>query len=210
MTDTVKFTRMADGDRDDYLFLERHEREAALHVGDRLIDALRLLDNVDSAYRVSRYQHSIQAATRAWRDGADTDWVVAALLHDVGDLYAPYNHDEYAASILRPYLRDQCTWVIANHGLFQRYYYAHHFGGNREVRRRHESHPYYDDAILFCERWDQASFDPDYESLPIDFFRPLVAEVFGRDPYTPQVISAGVRVPLVDRVVAERRAAGLD
>ena len=203
----VKFTRMAEGDRDDYNFLEAHERAAAREVGMRLLNALAGLDDATSAYRVSRFEHSLQSATRAWRDGADTDWVVAALLHDIGDLYAPYNHDEYAASVLRPYLREQCTWVVAHHGLFQRYYYAHHFGGDREVRRRHKDSPYYDDGVAFCERWDQASFDPGYTSLPLEHFRPMVDEVFARDPYRPEVIAAGQRKPLVDPVVAAERAA---
>ncbi|MBJ3777215.1 HD domain-containing protein [Acuticoccus mangrovi] len=202
---TVKFTRMSEGDRDDYIFLEKHERQSATAVGDRLLAALTELDEATSAYRVSRYEHSLQAGTRAWWDGADIDWVVAALLHDVGDLYAPYNHDEYAAAILRPYLREQCTWVVANHGLFQRYYYAHHFGGDRDVRKRHESSPYYEDAVVFCDRWDQASFDPDFESLPLDHFRSLVEEIFSREPYQQQVIAAGVRRPLADPVTAAKR-----
>ena len=203
--ETVKFTRMADGDREDYIFLEERERDAAAGVGSRLLDALAQLDDAPSAYRISRLEHSLQCATRAWRDGADTDWVVAALLHDVGDLYAPYNHDEYAAAILRPYLREQCTWVVAHHGLFQRYYYAHHFGGNREVRRRHEGSPFYEDAVAFCERWDQASFDPTFEALPADFFRPMVDAVFAREPYQPQVIAAGTRRPLTDTRESARR-----
>jgi predicted HD phosphohydrolase len=205
--DTVKFIRMAEGDRDDFLFLEEQERSAAAQVGDRVMGMLGTLDAAPSAYKVSRLAHSLQCATRAWRDGADVDWVVAALLHDVGDLYAPYNHDEFAAAVIRPYVREQCTWVVANHGLFQRYYYAHHFGGNREVRRRHEGQPYYDDAVAFCERWDQVSFDPDYAHLPLEHFRPVVDEVFSREPYQPQVIAAGTRRPLVDTQTAGSRAA---
>lgn len=204
---TVKFKTMAEGDRADFVFLEERERDAAAGVGARLLAALERLDDAPSAYRVSRREHSLQAASRAFRDGADGDWVVAALLHDVGDLYAPYNHDEYAAAVLRPYLREQCTWVVAHHGLFQRYYYAHHFGGDREARRRHEGSPYYDDAVSFCARWDQASFDPEYSGLPLDAFRPLVAEVFAREPYSPAVVAAGVRRPLADAAEARRRAA---
>lgn len=203
--ETVKFTAMAEGDREDYVFLEEHERAAAANVGRRLLDALAALDAAESGYRVSRFEHSVQCATRAWRDGADLDWMVAALLHDVGDVYAPYNHDEYAAAILRPYLREQCTWVVAHHGLFQRYYYAHHFGGDREARRRHEGHPCFDDAVAFCERWDQASFDPDYLSLPVAFFADKVDAVFAREPYQPQVIAAGLRRPLADPATAARR-----
>ncbi|MEM8663771.1 MAG: HD domain-containing protein [Pseudomonadota bacterium] len=202
---TVKFAAMADGDKEDYVFLEAHERASAAAVGNRLLTALKELDGAESAYRVSRYEHCVQAASRAYRDGADTDWIVTALLHDVGDLYAPYNHDEYAAAIFRPYVREQCTWVVAHHGLFQRYYYAHHFGGDRDVRRRFKDNPYYDDCVAFCERWDQASFDPGYESLPLEQFRPMVEEVFARDPYQPQIIAAGRRVPLHNPTLAASR-----
>lgn len=207
--DRVKFTRMADGDRADYVFLDEHERRAAADVGARLLASLEELDDSRSAYQVSRFEHSLQCATRAWRDGADVDWVVAALLHDIGDLYAPYNHDEYAAAILRPHIREQCTWVVAHHGLFQRYYYAHHFGGDREMRRRHEGSPFYEDAVAFCARWDQVSFDPAYDSLPLTHFAPMVHAVFGRDPYQPQVIRAGHREPLVvPRTAAARSVQG--
>ncbi len=107
--------------------------------------------------------------------------------------------------MLRPYVREQCTWVVAHHGLFQRYYYAHHFGGDRNARKRHEGQSFFDDAVLFCDRWDQTSFDPDYESLPLEFFRPMVKAVFAREPYHPRTIAAGVRCPLVDPTNAARR-----
>jgi predicted HD phosphohydrolase len=205
--DHVKFKRMAEGDREDFLFLEKEERRHAAAVGERLIAALESLGTMPSAYRVSRLEHSLQSATRAWRDGADIDWVVAALLHDIGDGIAPYNHDEYAAAVLRPYLREQCTWVVANHGIFQRYYYAHHFGGDRDLRAKYQGEPYYADCVTFCERWDQVSFDPDYKSEPPEFFIPMVREVFAREPYSPVVIAAGHRAPLRDERIAARRAA---
>jgi predicted HD phosphohydrolase len=136
MADTVKFTAMKDGDRDDYEFLTAHEIDYAAKTGERLLDALVQLDEGLSGYKITRLGHSLQAATRAWRDGADTDWIACALLHDIGDIYAPYNHDEYAASILKPFVREQCTWVVEKHGDFQRLYYAHHLGGNRHARDR--------------------------------------------------------------------------
>ena len=201
----VKFRRMSEGDREDFLFLEQQERRFAGGVADRLLSALADLEAAGSAYRVSRLAHSLQCATRAWEDGADADWVVSALFHDIGDLFAPYNHDELAAAVLRPYVREQCAWTIAHHGTFQRFYYAHHFGGDRELRARHKDSPYYDDCVAFCERWDQASYDPAFRHRPLDFFRPVALEVFGREPYAPEVIAAGVRMPLVDRTVAEAR-----
>jgi predicted HD phosphohydrolase len=202
---TVKFTAMKDGDREDYAFLGRHEAEYASGTAGRLLRALEELDEGLSGYRVTRLGHSLQAASRAWRDGADEDWVVAALLHDIGDIHAPCNHDEYAAAILRPFLREQCTWVVEKHGLFQRLYYAHHTGDDPEARQREAGHPCFEDCAEFCERWDQASFDPDYPSLPLSHFAPMVERVFARKPRDPDVLRPGLRVPLTDAAVAAER-----
>ncbi|MER8417542.1 HD domain-containing protein [Mesorhizobium sp. M1329] len=205
--DTVKFTAMKDGTKEEYEFLAAHEAEFASGTAERLLDALVQLDEGLSGYKITRLGHSLQAATRAWRDGADIDWIVAAVLHDIGDIYAPYNHDEYAASILKPFVREQCTWVVEKHGDFQRLYYAHLVGGNQHARDRYADHLYYDDCDEFCERWDQASFDPTYDTFDIEFFRPMVMEVFARKAYDPKVTRIGERVPLLDPVVAAQRAA---
>jgi predicted HD phosphohydrolase len=205
--DKVKFTAMKDGDASDYAMLDVHERDYASGTADRLLGALVALDESLSGYQVTRLGHSLQAATRAWRAGADTDWVVAALLHDIGDIYAPYNHDEYAAAILKPFVREQVTWVVEKHGDFQRLYYAHHVGGNRHARERFKGHAFYDDCDAFCENWDQSSFDPAYPTMRIEDFAPLVREVFARNAYDPAVIRAGERVPLTDANLAAARAA---
>ncbi len=202
----VTFTQMKDGTREEYEFLTAHEIEYTKGTADRLLKALVELDESLSGYQVTRLGHSVQSATRAWRDGADIDWVVSALLHDIGDIYAPYNHDEYAATILKPFVREQCTWVVQTHGDFQMVYYGHHLNGfDQNKRDRHRGHPYFEDNVAFCERWDQASFDPDYDDLPIGFFAPMVHEVFARPAYDPEVIRPGVRVPLVDETVAAER-----
>lgn len=194
--DQVKFTQMKDGDKEDYDFLTAHETEYTKGTADRLLKALVDLDESLSGYQVTRLGHSVQSATRAWRDGADDDWVVSALLHDIGDIYAPYNHDEYAATILRPFVREQCTWVVEKHGDFQMIYYGHHVGGNPHKRDAYKGHPYFDDCATFCERWDQASFDPAYASQPLEFFQDMVREVFARSAYDPEVLRAGKREPL--------------
>ena len=197
MMDHVEFTQMKDGTREEYEFLTRHEIEYTKGTADRLLRALVELDESLSGYKVTRLGHSVQSATRAWRDGADTDWIVSALLHDIGDIYAPYNHDEYAATILRPFVREQCAWCVQTHGDFQMLYYGHHVGGNQHKRDRFKGHPYFDDCAEFCERWDQASFDPDYDTKPLEFFAPMVREVFARPAYDPAVIRPGAREPLV-------------
>ena len=193
----VNFTQMKDGTREEYEFLTKHEVDHTKGTADRLLRALVELDEGLSGYKITRLGHSLQSATRAHRDGADIDWVVSALLHDIGDIYAPYNHDEYAAAILRPFVREQCTWCVETHGDFQMIYYGHHVGANPNKRDRFAGHQYFDDCATFCERWDQSSFDPDYDTLDLEYFRPMVREVFARTPYDPEVIREGEREPLV-------------
>ena len=192
----VKFTAMADGDREDYEFLHPLEVEYAKGTAERLLKALVSLDESLSGYQITRLGHSLQSATRAERDGADIDWIVSALLHDIGDIFAPYNHDEYAAAILRPFVREQCTWVVEKHGDFQMVYYGHHVGADPEKRQAYAGHAYFDDCVDFCARWDQASFDPDYDTLLSEHFADRVHEVFARNPYDPDVIRQGAREPL--------------
>ena len=117
---------------------------------------------------ITRIEPSLQAATRAFKDGADEDMGVATLLHDIGDELAPLNHSEYAASVLKPYVSEKTHWIIEKHGEFQMYYYAHHLGKNKNQRDKYKDHPYYQDAVDFCEKWDQASFDPDYKSMTLE------------------------------------------
>ncbi|WP_443070065.1 HD domain-containing protein [Sulfitobacter sp.] len=198
---------MKDGTKEEYEFLTAHEVDHTKHTAKRLMDALVDLDQSLSGYKVTRLGHSLQSATRAWRAGADIDWVVSALLHDIGDIYAPYNHDEYAATILRPFVREQCVWCVQTHGDFQMLYYGHHVGGDPNKRDRFKDSPYFDDCAAFCENWDQASFDPDYDDLPLKFFAPMVEEVFARTPYDPDVTEPGVRVPLENTALAAKRTA---
>lgn len=203
--DKVQFKQMKDGTKEEYAFLVAHETEYTKGTADRLLTALVDLDTSLSGYQVTRLGHSVQSASRAWRDGADVDLVVAALLHDIGDIYAPYNHDEYAATILRPFVREQCAWCVQTHGDFQMVYYGHHVGADRFKRDRHAASPYFEDCVEFCERWDQASFDPDYPDLPLEFFAPMVREVFARTPHDPAVVQPGLRKPLTDATVARER-----
>tara|TARA_B110000046_G_scaffold83185_1_gene91438 strand:- start:377 stop:1108 length:732 start_codon:yes stop_codon:yes gene_type:complete len=193
----VKFVQMKDGDKEDYEFLIKHEVEHTKGTADRLIKALVELDEGLSGYKITRLGHSLQSATRAWHDGADIDWIVSALLHDIGDIYAPYNHDEYAASILRPFVREQCSWVVEKHGIFQMIYYGEHVGSNPHKRDKYIENIYFKDCSDFCEFWDQKSFDPDYDTKPIGFFIPLVREVFSRKPYDSIFIRPNEREPLI-------------
>ena len=181
---TVSFTSMAAGSQEDYDLLDRLESEFAAGTADRVLEQLNGLSGSLAGYQVDRLEHSLQSATRAYRDGAEEEMVVAALLHDVGDLLAPDNHSEMAAAVLRPYVSERTYWIVRHHGLFQSYYFAHFRGGDRNARDRFKDHPWYQDAVDFCHRWDQPSFDPAYESLDLEFFEPMVRRVFARAPFS--------------------------
>ena len=180
----VSFTEMKNGTKDDYLFLDKHEKDFANKTAERILDFMSNLTETLEGYQVSRLEHSLQSATRAYKNGESEEMVVAALLHDIGDELAPMNHSEYAATILKPYVSEKTHWIIKKHGEFQMYYYAHHLGGDRNERDKYKDHKYYKDTINFCEKYDQNSFDPNYESKPLEFFKPLVKKVFSRKPYS--------------------------
>jgi len=175
---------MKNGTKDDYLFLDRHEKSFANKTAERIIEFMSNLTETLEGYQVSRLEHSLQSATRAYRNGESEEMVVAALLHDIGDELAPMNHSEYAATILKPYVSEKTHWIIEKHGEFQMFYYAHHLGGDRNKREKYRDHEYYQDTINFCEKYDQNSFDPNYKSFPLDFFKPMVKKIFSRKPYS--------------------------
>jgi predicted HD phosphohydrolase len=191
MSRIVSFRRMEDGTKEDYVLLDESAREFTAALADRVLASLTHLDRSFEGYPVSRLEHSRQAATRAMKDGADEELIVAALLHDMGDGLAPYNHADVAAAILRPYVRAEVTWIVAQHGLFQAYYYAHHLGGDRHARDRLRGHPWYEACANFCAAWDQCSFDPDYPSEPLEVFEPMVRRIFARPPHDPLYLTAG-------------------
>ena len=191
-TRTVSFTQMKDGTAADYHLLEEMEKPYIGLTASRIIDELRRQGEVSlEGYKITRLDHALQAATRAKNDRADTDWIVAALLHDIGDGLAPQNHDRFSAEVIRPFVRWDVAWVVEHHGIFQMLYYGRHYGWDENARDQFKDHPCFDSCAEFCERWDQSSFDPDYTQDPLDTFIPLVEEVFARKAYDPEVLREG-------------------
>ena len=180
----VKFTAMKDGSKEDYLLLDKHEQAYIMGTANRIIKFMGSLNSTLEGYQVSRLEHSLQTATRALKDKANDEMVVAALLHDIGDELAPLNHSEYAAAVLKPYVSEKTHWIIEKHGIFQMYYYAHHLDGNKNEREKFKDHKYYKDTINFCENWDQKSFDPNFKSLTLKEFEPFIKKIFSRKPYS--------------------------
>ncbi|MBT8460365.1 MAG: HD domain-containing protein [Boseongicola sp.] len=184
---------MKHGTREDYELLETFEAKYQAGTADRILDELRRQGEASiEGYKITRLDHGLQSATRAEADGADIDWVVGALLHDIGDGLAPQNHDRFSAEVIRPFVRWEVAWVVEHHGIFQMIYYAHHYGWDENARDRFKDHPCFDSCAAFCERWDQASFDPDYKTKPLEYFEPMVREVFARKAYAPEVMQEGI------------------
>jgi len=129
-------------------------------------------------YRVSRLEHSLQTATRAQREGAGEELVVVALLHDIGDTLAPYNHADLAAAVLKPFVSEENRWVVEKHAVFQGYHYWHHYGLDRHGREAYRGHPWFAQTARFCDEWDQVSFDPGYDTMPLAAFEPMVRRLF--------------------------------
>ena len=175
---------MKNGSKEDYLFLDKLEKEYVGETADRILNFLSRMTTTLEGYKITRLEHSLQSATRAFRNNESEEMVVACLLHDIGDELAPLNHSEYAASVLKPYVSEKTHWIIEKHGEFQTYYYAHHLGGDRNMREKYKNHEYYQATIDFCENWDQKSFDPNFKSLTLKDFEPYVHKIFGRAPYS--------------------------
>lgn len=176
----VNFTQMLDGTRSDYDLVTAYDEKNAAELPERVLGWLRSMDG-PSPYQVTRLEHCLQTASRAERDGADEETVVCALLHDIGDVLAPTNHSQVAAALLRPYVSEQNCWVVEHHGLFQGYYYFDHYDLDPNERDRYKDHLYYKACVDFCEKWDQASFDPDYVASPLEHFEPAIRAILGRE-----------------------------
>ncbi|WP_066546901.1 MULTISPECIES: HD domain-containing protein [unclassified Sphingomonas] len=176
----AQFRAMTEGTAEDWAIIAGHFRDFADGLADRVLAHLRLLDGDYGGFPVDRLTHSLQTATRAHRDGRGEDYVVMALLHDIGDTLGSYNHPEIAAAILKPFVSEELHWIAQNHGAFQGYYYFHHLGMDRDLRERFRGSAHYDACAEFCHLYDQAAFDPDYASEPLVFFEPMVRRVFAR------------------------------
>ncbi|MGF6594867.1 HD domain-containing protein [Pseudomonas sp. 2835] len=180
MNQQARFNHMQDGTEQDWAIIAEDFRAYASQLADRIVAHLRLLDGDFGGFPIDRLSHSLQTASRAWRDGRDEEYVVCALLHDIGDTLGSYNHPDIAAAILKPFISPENLWMVEKHGVFQGYYFFHHLGMDRHLREQFQGHPQYQQTIEFCARYDAAAFDPGYDSLPLSFFEPMLQRLFAK------------------------------
>jgi len=171
------FTTMEESTPADWAILSQKSMQFASGLPDRVLAHLRLLDGDHGGFAVDRLEHSIQTATRAHRGGEDEEYVVCALLHDIGDTLGSFNHADIAAAVLRPFVSEANHWMLEKHGVFQGYYFFHHIGLDRNMRDQFRGHPHFERTARFCELYDGPAFDPRYESMPLAAFEPMVRRV---------------------------------
>lgn len=174
----MTFTRMDRSSKADWDHIAHESVTAWALVPQRIMDLLASLADITCGFAVNQLEHARQTATRAERAGADDEIVVAALCHDIGKAISEPNHPAIAAALIAPYVRDDVAWMIQVHQDFQGRHYYEHLGKSPSLRDRHRGHPAYDLAERFADEWDQTSFDPDYESFPLEHFEPLIRSVF--------------------------------
>ena len=151
----VSFTEMKNGTKDDYQLLEKLESQYERKTADRILDYLASQTSTLEGYQITRLEHSLQAATRAYKNGENEEMVVATLLHDLGDELAPMNHSQYAASVIKPYVSEKTYWIILHHGLFQTYYSAEHLDGDKNAREKYKNAEHYHCLLYTSDAADE-------------------------------------------------------
>jgi predicted HD phosphohydrolase len=178
------FRDMQQSTEDDWKIIGAEFKPYAAALPDRVLAHLRLLDGDCGGFPVDRLTHSLQTATRAHRDGSDEEYVVCALLHDIGDTLGSFNHPDIAAAILKPFVSPENHAIVEKHGIFQGYYFFHHLGMDRNLRDQFAGQAFYDATLEFCEKYDAPAFDPEYDTLPLEFFEPMLRRVMARPKNT--------------------------
>jgi predicted HD phosphohydrolase len=176
----AQFKAMAEGTQDDWMKIAAAAAPFNRDLPNRVIAHLKMLEGDCGGFAVDRLEHSLQSATLAYRDGMDEEYVVCALLHDIGDIMASANHAELGATVLRPFVSDDNWWMLHHHGIFQGYYFFHYLGLDRNMRDQFHGHPAFEKTAMFCARHDQNAFDPNYDTMPLEAFVPMVQRVMAR------------------------------
>ena len=171
------FHAMTEGTKEDWDRIAVGAIELAAGLPDRVLTHLRQLGGDYGGFAVDRLKHSLQTATRAYRADRDDEYVFCALIHDIGDLLGPLNHADVAAAVVKPFVSEQNHWMVEKHAIFQGYYFFHHLGLDPDLREQFRGHEWFDYTAEFCQEYDQAAFDPGYDTLPLEHFEPLVRQV---------------------------------
>ena len=172
------FTNFADSTKEDWDLIVPQLQVTQSHVADRVIQLMQDLESDHGGFPVNRLEHCLQTATRAEEDGRDEEYVLCALLHDIGDTLSPYAHPDIAAAILKPFVSKANHWMVEKHGIFQGYYFWDYIDGlDGNAREAFRDSEYFDYTEEFCAKYDSVAFDPEYTSAPLSHYEDLIRKV---------------------------------
>ena len=180
----AKFTAMTESTQAEWMAIGQIGAPYNRQMPDRMLAHLKMLGDDEGGFAVNRLEHSLQTATRAFKDGRDEEYVVCALIHDIGDVLSPSNHAEMGAMVLKPYISEQNHWMMDKHGIFQGYYFFQHLGLDRDMRDQFRGHPHFEYCAQFCHLYDQNSFDPNYQSMSVEDFEPMLRRVLEKPKHS--------------------------
>jgi predicted HD phosphohydrolase len=176
----MPFTRMDESTAAEWMSIGREVAKRQAQMPALIKSMLRQLEEQVDGFATNQLVHALQTATRAVRDGASEELIVAALCHDIGKVISVINHPAIAAEMLKPYVARETYEIIRTHQDFQgRHYYAL-MGMNPNAREQYRDQSWYALAEKFTDEWDQTSFDPNYDTLPLAYFEPMIDRVFGK------------------------------
>ena len=177
-----RFKSLSTSTAEDWTTICAEHRRLVAGLPDRILAHMRLLDSDYGGFPVDRLQHSLQSALLAAEDGRDEEYVVCALLHDIGDTLGAANHPDVSAAIVQPFVSEANHWMIKHHGIFQGYNFFHHIGMDRNMRDAYRASPWFDYTAEFIAKYDDPAFDADQPRLELDLFAPMLRRVFTRTP----------------------------
>ncbi|NND83363.1 MAG: HD domain-containing protein [Gammaproteobacteria bacterium] len=174
----TEFSRMADSTASDWQIIMQEQMAFIGKLPDRILAHMELLNGDYGGFPVDRLQHCLQTAERAAEAGEDDEYVVCALLHDIGDTLGSTNHADVGAAILQPFVSEANHWMVKHHAILQGYHFFHHLGMDRNMRDALKDHEHYQHTEDFVEKYDNPAFDANAPELSLTLFEPLVRKVF--------------------------------
>jgi predicted HD phosphohydrolase len=172
------FKSMRESTKQDWDIITTRYEPFARELPDRILLHFRLLGGDSGGYPVDRLHHSLLTATLAHKGGEDEEYVVCALLHDIGDMLGSWNHPDVSAAILKPFVSEANRWMVEKHGIFQGYHFFQHIGMDPNMREQFRGHPHFERTVRFVDLYDDPAFDPAMECAPLEFFEPMVRRLF--------------------------------
>ena len=180
ITPRATFTDMKESTAEDWAIIASQRPQLVRDLPNQLLNHMKLMDGDYGGFPVDRLQHSLLTATLAQQDGRDEEYVVCALLHDIGDTLSPLNHPAIGAAIVKPFVSEANHWMVEHHGIFQGYYFFDYVGRDHTIREDYREHPFFDYTLEFCEKYDSLAFNPNLAYLPLEAFVPLIQRVFAQ------------------------------